>query len=40
MKKKIEKKNIIEIMNQEEVLLVQKIEEKGNTISSLKKIIL
>lgn len=32
MKKKIEKKNIIEIMNQEEVLLVQKIEEKGNTI--------
>lgn len=32
MKKKIEKKNIIEIMNQEEVLLVQKIEEKGNII--------
>lgn len=36
-KKKIKKKNIVEIMNQKEVLLVQKIEEKENTILRWRK---
>ena len=36
-KKKIKKKNIVEIMNQKEVLLIQKIEEKGNTILRWRK---